>query len=118
MTEDKKGKPDKRSINKKPQNPDEKLKKKICALLRKRYFEKKVINEKPFDPGGVLRKKPSPYNWGLKSQESQFKHETWKLKGKSLDKSWLKVTCSYVQSRAMRVGMSSVEVTQIYLKIQ
>ena len=49
MTGDKEKKPDKRLINKKPLNSDEKLRKKIDALLKKRYFEKNVMNEKPLD---------------------------------------------------------------------
>ena len=55
MTGDGGGKPDKRSINKKPPNPDGKWR-------RKRYFEKKVVNEKSPDPKGVLEGKLTPYN--------------------------------------------------------
>ena len=55
MTGDKRRKPDKRSINKKPLNPNEKLGK-------KRYFERKVVNEKLPDLGGVLRRKPTLYD--------------------------------------------------------
>ena len=61
MIGDKGGKPDKKSINKKLPNPDGKLKRKISALLRKRYFEKKVVNEKPLNPEGVIGGKPMLY---------------------------------------------------------
>ena len=63
---DRRRKPDKGSIDKKPSNPDEKLKRKIGALLKKRYFEKKVIVEKSLDSKGVLGEKPTPYDWSLK----------------------------------------------------
>ena len=57
----------------------------------------KVVDEKLPDPLRVLRRKPMPYDWGLKGSESWFRHETWKSKGRSLDEGWLKVTCSHVQ---------------------
>ena len=109
MTGDKKEKPDKGSIDKKPLNLDGKLKK-------KRYFEKKVIDEKLLDPERVLEGKLTPYDWGLKGRKSWFRHETWKLKGRSLDKDWLEVTCSHVQSYAMRLRMSSLELPEFVQK--
>ena len=55
MMGDKGEKPDKRSIDKKPPNPDKKLKK-------KRYFERKIVNEKFPDPKGALGEKPTLYD--------------------------------------------------------
>ena len=65
-------------------------------LSRERYWWK-VVDEKPPDPGGVLGGKPTPYDWGLKGRGSQFRHETWKSKSRSLNEGWLEVTCSHVQ---------------------
>ena len=55
MTGDRGGKLDKRLINKKPLNLNEKLR-------RKRYFKRKLVNEKPLDPRGVLEEKLTPYD--------------------------------------------------------
>ena len=62
MTGERGGKADKVSIDKKPLNSDEKLRRKINVLLRKRYFERNIVNEKPPNPGRVLGGKPTPYN--------------------------------------------------------
>ena len=62
ITGNRRRKPDKKSIEKKPLNPDGELKRKIGDLLRKRYYEKKVVDEKPPDPRGVLERKPTPYD--------------------------------------------------------
>ena len=62
MTGDKGVKLDKGSIDKKPLNPDRKLRRKIGALLKKRYFEKKVVNKKSPNLGRVLGGKPTPYD--------------------------------------------------------
>ena len=62
MTRDRREKPDKRSIYKKPPNLDRKLKRKIDSLWRKRYFKRKVVDEKLPDPGGVLGGKLMPYD--------------------------------------------------------
>ena len=62
-------------------------------LLRERYWWK-VVNEKPPNSRGVLRRKPTPYDWGLKGQRSRD------FEG-CFDESWLKITCSYMQSRAV-----------------
>ena len=47
MTRNRRGKLDKGSINEKPFNSDEKLKKKIGALLKKGYLKKKLLMKNP-----------------------------------------------------------------------
>ena len=83
------------------------------VLCWRKDFEKKVVDIKPPDPRGVLGGKPMLYDWGLKGRGSRFRHETWKSKSRNLDESWLKLTCHHMQSRAMRLEISNVEVTQI-----
>ena len=67
---------------------------------RERYWWK-VVDEKHPDPGGVLGRKPTPYDWGLQGQGSQFRYETWKSKSRYFDEGQLEVTCSHVQSCAV-----------------
>ena len=75
MTGDWGGKPDKRSINKeKPTNPNEELKKKIDDCWG-RNTEGKFINKKLPDLEEIPGGKPTLYNWGLKSQDSQARHK-------------------------------------------
>ena len=63
-----------------------------------------------------LKKKPMPYNWGLKDRDGRARYETWKSKGKSSDEDRLEVTCSHVQLCVMRLGMSSVELPNFVQK--
>ena len=66
MTGVRREKSDKGWIDKKPLYLDGKLRSKIGALLRKRYFEMKIVNKKAPDLEKVLGRKLTPYDWGLK----------------------------------------------------